>query len=72
MLRIDVPPQALRPVPVPGPGGSTTSAPDLSPSQQEQPDFVLMGGVLALAVVAFVLWRRGAKKGGSGGGGAAR
>jgi hypothetical protein len=31
-----------------------------------------MGGVLALAVVAFVLWRRGAKKGGSGGGGAAR
>ncbi|MEY4830534.1 MAG: hypothetical protein RLZZ562_2330 [Planctomycetota bacterium] len=72
MLRTDVPPSALRPVPVPGPAGSATTAPDLAVPQQEQPDFVLLGGVLALAVVAFVMWRRGAKKGGSGGGGAAR
>ena len=70
MPRIDVPPQALRPVP--GPVASTTTSPDVDVPQQDQPDFVLLGGVLALAVVAFVLWRRGAKKGGSGGGGAAR
>lgn len=70
MTKTDVPPQPLHPAPTPS--GSATTAPDLGPPRQEQPDFVLLGGVLALAVVVFVLWRRGAKKGGSGGGGAAR
>ena len=72
MLRIDVPPSSLRPVPVPGQAGSTTTSPDIATHEQDQPDFVLLGGVLALAVVAFMMWRRGAKKGSSGGGGAAR
>lgn len=70
MTRIDVPPQPLRPAPVSS--GSATTAPDVDVPQQGQPDFVLVGGVLALAVIVFLMWRRGSNRGGPGGGGAAR
>lgn len=65
----DIPPHSF--APAPSEAKSVVATGDAAPPQDaEDSGFALVGGVIALAFVVLLLWRRGAKKG-QGGGGAA-
>ncbi len=69
MTRPDVPPTPILPAGhATNPVGAASDLPVQGPV--EDSGLLLLGGVLALAFVVYLLWRRGAHKG-DGGGGAA-
>lgn len=63
----DIPPDSF--VPAPSGTRSVGATVDIPPPQAaEDSGFALIGGVIALAFVVFLLWRRAANRGQGGGG----